>query len=76
MGFWSRAPIAPNMPVERLKQLYVELGSLQAVADAEDLDVAWVGRRLKAYDRRIAGANADYAGPERRGGGERRASRD
>ena len=72
MGFWSRAPIAPDMPVERLKQLYIELGSLQAVADAENLDLAWVGRRLKAFDRRIAGSDSDYAGPERRTGPERR----
>jgi hypothetical protein len=72
MGFWSRAPIAPDMPVERLKQLYNELGSLQAVADAEKLDVAWIGRRLKAYDRRVSGSDANYAGPERRGGERRR----
>ena len=72
MGFWSKAPIAPEMPVERLKQLYVELGSLQAVADAENLDLAWVGRRLKAYDRRVLGSDANYAGPERRAGGDRR----
>ncbi|WP_156679660.1 hypothetical protein [Sphingomonas profundi] len=66
MGFWSRAPIAPDVPVQLLKQRYIELGSLQAVADAENLDVAWLGRQLKAYDRRVAGSDADYTGPERR----------
>ncbi len=68
MGFWSRAPIAPDVPVAQLKQRYLELGSLQAVADAENIDLAWLGRQLKAYDRRVAGSGADYTGPERRRG--------
>ena len=66
LGFWSRAPIAPDMPVALLKQRYLELGSLQALADAENLDLAWLGRQLKAYDRRVAGSDAHYTGPERR----------
>ena len=66
MGFWSKAPIAPDRPVAQLKQRYVELGSLQAVAEAENLDVAWLGRQLKAYDRRVTGSDATYNGPERR----------
>lgn len=63
MGFWSKVPTAP---VERLKQRYLELGSLQALAEAENLDRAWLGRQLKAYDRRVAGSDAQYDGPERR----------
>lgn len=66
MGFWSRAPIAPDMPMDQLKRRYLELGSLQKLADAENLDIAWLGRQLKAYDRRVAGADSSYAGPERR----------
>ncbi len=63
MGFWSKAPTAP---IERLKKRYLELGSLQALADAENLDRAWLGRTLKAYDRRVAGSDLQYDGPERR----------
>ncbi|TVV74374.1 hypothetical protein [Sphingomonas solaris] len=66
MGFWSRAPIGSAKPLSALKQRYIELGSLQALAEAESVDIAWLGRQLKAYDRRVAGSDADYTGPERR----------
>lgn len=66
MGFWSRAPLVTDKPVALLKQRYLELGSLQAVAEAERVDLAWLGRQLKAYDRRVAGSDANYSGPERR----------
>lgn len=66
MGFWSRTPAVSDKPVALLKQRYLELGSLQAVADAEQVDRAWLGRQLKAYDRRVAGSDSTYAGPERR----------
>ncbi len=54
------------MPVAELKRLYLELGSLQKAADAANVDTSWLGRQLKAYDRRVAGSDAHYAGPERR----------
>lgn len=66
MGFWSRTPAFSDKPVAILKERYLELGSLQAVADAERVDIAWLGRQLRAYDRRVAGSGAAYTGPERR----------
>lgn len=50
----------------RLKRRYEELGSLQAVADEENMPTGKLGRVLLLYDRRVAGSDADYTGPERR----------
>jgi len=67
MSFWK--PVRPT-PEEaaRLKQLYEQLGSLQAVADAENVSTGWLGRVLQQHDRRVIGSGADYTGPERRKG--------
>ncbi len=50
----------------RLKRLYEELGSLEAVADEVNMTTAKLGRLLTIHDRRIAGSDANYTGPERR----------
>ncbi|MGD9811805.1 MAG: hypothetical protein AB7U35_10810 [Sphingobium sp.] len=50
----------------RLKRRYEELGSLQAVADAENVRTGWLGQVLLRHDRRVAGSGVDYKGPERR----------
>ena len=65
MSFWN--PIKPS-PEEtaRLRQLYEELGSLQAGADAENVSTGWLGRLLAQHDRRAAGSGEDYDGIERR----------
>lgn len=65
MSFWK--PIKPT-PEEaaRFKQLYEQLGSLQAVADAENVSTSWLGRVLQRHDRRVSGSSANYTGPERR----------
>ena len=67
MSFWKQ--IVSEEEAARLKQRYVELGSLQAVADAEDVSTSWLGQVLKRHDRRVAGSDANYTGPERRKAG-------
>ncbi|RXR28213.1 hypothetical protein [Sphingobium fluviale] len=64
MSFWG--PTISHDEAARLKRLYEEMGSLQAVADAENVRTRWLGRVLLAHDRRVAGSDRDYAGPERR----------
>lgn len=65
MSFWK--PVRPSpQEVARLKALYVELGSLQAVADLEGVSTGWLGRLLIDHDRRVAGSDSNYTGPERR----------
>lgn len=64
MSFWK--PTISHEEAARLKRLYDELGSLQAVADAENVRTRWLGQVLRAHDRRVAGSDANYAGPERR----------
>lgn len=61
--FWK--PISHDEAV-RLKRRYVELGSLQALADELNMHTGRLGRALAMHDRRIAGSDADYKGPERR----------
>jgi hypothetical protein len=65
MSFWK--PVKPS-PEEtaRFKRLYEELGSLQAVADLEGVSTGWLGRLLLEHDRRVAGSDSHYTGPERR----------
>jgi len=50
----------------RLKRRYEELGSLEAVADEVHMSTGKLGRLLVRYDRRVAGSDANYTGPERR----------
>lgn len=64
MSFWS--PTVSHQEAARLKGLYEELGSLQAVADAENVRTRWLGQVLLAHDRRVQGSDANYKGPERR----------
>ncbi len=64
MSFWK--PISHD-EAARLKARYVELGSLQAVAEAENVRTGWLGQVLIRHDRRVAGSDASYKGPERRG---------
>ena len=49
-----------------LKRRYEELGSLQAVAEEVNMHTGRLGRVLAMYDRRVAGSDANYTGPERR----------
>lgn len=63
MSFWN--PINLD-EAARLKRRYEELGSLQALAEEENVRTAWLGQVLLRYDRRVAGSDAGYAGPERR----------
>lgn len=63
MSFWK--PVT-HEEAARLKRRYEELGSLQAVADAENLRTGWLGQVLARHDRRTAGSDAHYKGPERR----------
>lgn len=63
MSFWK--PISHG-EAARLKRRYEELGSLQAVADEENVHTGWLGQVLIRHDRRVAGSDADYKGPERR----------
>lgn len=63
MSFWK--PIGLD-EATRLKQRYEELGSLQALAEEENVRTAWLGQVLLRHDRRVAGSGADYTGPERR----------
>lgn len=63
MLFWK--PV-PREEAARLKSLYEALGSLQAVAEAENCKTGWLGRVLAEHDRRVAGSDANYTGPERR----------
>jgi hypothetical protein len=63
MSFWK--PIS-HEEAARLKRRYVELGSLQAVAEAENVRTGWLGQVLIQHDRRVAGSDEGYAGPERR----------
>lgn len=64
MSFWK--PTISHEEAARLKRRYEELGSLQAVADAENVRTGWLGRVLMMHDRRVAGSDAGYRGPERR----------
>jgi hypothetical protein len=65
MSFWK--PVALSYEeTARLKRLYVERGSLQAVADAENVSTRWLGRILEQHDRRVSGSDSTYTGPERR----------
>jgi len=67
MSFWK--PVGKSVSGEeaaRLKRRYEELGSLQAVADEENVHTGWLGQVLIRHDRRVAGSDADYEGPERR----------
>jgi len=64
--FWKPIHVSSH-EAARLKARYQELGSLQAVADEENVHTGWLGQVLLRHDRRVAGAGADYAGPERRG---------
>lgn len=64
MSFWK--PISLD-EAARLKRRYEELGSLQAVADVENVPTGWLGQVLLRHDRRTAGSDAHYKGPERRG---------
>lgn len=50
----------------RLKRRYEELGSLEAVADEVNMTTGKLGRLLVLHDRRVAGSDAHYKGPERR----------
>ena len=59
-------PTVSHEEAARQKRLYEELGSLQAVADAENVRTRWLGQVLLAHDRRVAGSDANYDGPERR----------
>jgi len=52
--------------VARLRRRYDELGSLQAVAEEANMHTGKLGRVLTLYDRRVAGSDANYTGPERR----------
>lgn len=52
--------------VARLRRRYDELGSLQAVAEEANMHTGKLGRVLTLYDRRVAGSDATYTGPERR----------
>jgi len=61
--FWK--PISQE-EAARLKRRYVELGSLQAVADEMNMHTGRIGRALAMHDRRVAGSDASYTGPERR----------
>jgi len=63
MSFWN--PINLD-EAARLKRRYEELGSLQALAEEENVRTAWLGQVLLRYDRRVAGSDTGYAGPERR----------
>lgn len=63
MSFWKRFPVEEST---RLRRRYEELGSLQALADAEGVSTAWLGRVLIEHDRRVPGSDANYTGPERR----------
>jgi|GEM_PF-3141092 len=62
--FWK--PVVTHEEAARLKARYEELGSLQAVADAENVSTGWLGQILLQHDRRTIGSDANYAGPERR----------
>ena len=61
--FWK--PIS-HEEAARLKSRYNELGSLQAVAEEVNMHTGRLGRALAMHDRRVAGSDADYTGPERR----------
>lgn len=61
--FWKTLP---QEEVARLRRRYDELGSLQALADEENMHTGKLGRVLTLYDRRVAGSDANYDGPERR----------
>ncbi len=50
----------------RLKRRYQELGSLQALSEEVNMHTGRLGRTLAMYDRRVAGSDANYKGPERR----------
>jgi len=63
--FWK--PVITHEEAARLKARYQELGSLQAVADAENVSTGWLGQVLLKHDRRTAGSDVNYKGPERRG---------
>lgn len=63
MSFWN--PIDLD-EAARLKRRYEELGSLQALAEEENVRTGWLGQVLLRYDRRVAGSDAGYTGPERR----------
>lgn len=67
MAFWK--PIPAN-EAARLKQRYEELGSLQALADEENVRTGWLGQVLLHHDRRVAGSDTHYTGPERRKRGQ------
>ncbi|HEX5536358.1 MAG TPA: hypothetical protein VFX27_04125 [Sphingobium sp.] len=67
MAFWK--PI-PADEAARLKQRYEELGSLQALADEENVRTGWLGQVLLRHDRRVAGSDTHYTGPERRKRGQ------
>ena len=64
MSFWGQT--ISHEEAARLKRLYEDMGSLQAVADAENVRTRWLGRVLLAHDRRVIGSGTDYSGPERR----------
>lgn len=63
--FWKPIQVSPE-EAARLKARYQQLGSLQAVADEENVHTGWLGQVLLRHDRRVAGSGTDYAGPERR----------
>lgn len=61
--FWK--PIS-HQEAARLKRRYDELGSLEAVAEEANMNTGKLGRVLVMHDRRVAGSDANYTGPERR----------
>lgn len=61
--FWKPIPFEETA---RLKRLYEELGSLEAVAQEVNMTTGKLGRLLMQHDRRVAGSDTDYTGPERR----------
>lgn len=64
MSFWN--PLISHEEAARLRQRYDELGSLQAVADEENVRTRWLGQVLLRHDRRTGQSSAEYTGPERR----------
>lgn len=62
--FWKQ--VVSDEEAARLKRRYEELGSLQAVAEAENVRTSWLGQVLLRHDRRTSGSDANYEGPERR----------
>jgi hypothetical protein len=58
--FWKPIHVSPQ-EAARLKARYQELGSLQAVADEENVHTAWLGQILLRHDRRIAGSGGGHA---------------